>query len=137
MASFDVGQKPLQCRALQGAARDTAVVVAVVDQNPAFRLLAGDIGLARLPLRVEAVELHVEAFLGGFVGVDRAAHFGRDLCVGSSLLHPRDPFGLGRALLAKPASTFASLARMFLRPKKTQPFQRVPAMARAIEDNDL
>jgi hypothetical protein len=132
LASFDVGQNPFQCRTVQGTARNAAVVVAIRHQRPAFRLLAGNIGLARLPLRIEAVKLHVEAFLGGFAGVDRAAHLCRDHCLGSSRLHPRDAFGLGRALLAKPASTFASPARMFLRPKKTQPFQRVPVMARAI-----
>jgi hypothetical protein len=44
---------------------------------------------------------------------------------------------LVRVLPAKPASAFASPARAFLRPKKTQPFQRVPVIARAIEDSDL
>ena len=137
LASFDVGQEPLQCRALQRSTETPAVVIAIRHQRPALRLLAGNVRLARLPLRVEAVELHVEAFLGGFAGVDRAADLRRDLCLGPSLLHPRDPFGLGRALLAKAASPFASPARVFLRPKKTQPFQRVPVMARAIEDSDL
>jgi hypothetical protein len=65
LASFDVGQEPLRRGALQRAARNATVVIAVVDENPALRLLAGDVRLARLALGIEAVELHVQAFLGG------------------------------------------------------------------------
>ena len=111
-AGLDVGEQPLQRRALQRAAREAAIVVVVRNQGPAFGLLAGDIGLASLPLGVEAVELHVEPFLGGLPGVDRAAEAPDD-----RLLHAR--------------------LRWFLRPKKTQPFQRVPVIARATADSDL
>ncbi len=54
---LDVGDQALQRRPLQGAARETAVVVVVGHEQPALRLLARDIGLARLALGVEAVEL--------------------------------------------------------------------------------
>ena len=50
---LDVGQQPLQRRALQRAAGDAAVVVAVGHQHPAFGLLAGDVGLAGLALGIE------------------------------------------------------------------------------------
>jgi hypothetical protein len=58
--ALDVRQQAAQCRPLQGAAGDAAVVVAVGHQHPALGALAGDIGLARLALGVEGVELHVE-----------------------------------------------------------------------------
>jgi hypothetical protein len=50
---LDVGQQPLQRRALQRAAGDAAVVVAVAHQHPALGALAGDVGLAGLALGVE------------------------------------------------------------------------------------
>ena len=83
---LDVGQQPLQGRAVQRAAGDAAVVILVADQHPAFRALAGDIGLAGLALGVEAVELLLEAFLGGFAGVDGAAEL-----AGGRLGHARLP----------------------------------------------
>ena len=111
-ARFDVGDQALQRRALQRAAGEAAVVVAVGHQQPALGLLARDIGLARLALGVEAVELHVEAFLARLAGVDRAAELADD-----RLLHARP--------------------RWFLRPKKTSPFHRVPVIARATAESDL
>src|SRR5207237_1998175 len=107
---FDIGQKPLQGWALQRAAGEAAIVIVVRDKDPAFWLLAGDIGLARLALSIEAVELHVEPFLARFAGVDRAAELAND-----RLLHLR--------------------LRWFLSPKKIQPFHRVPVMARAIAES--
>ena len=73
LAGFDIGQQALKGRALQGAAGDATVVVAVGDQEPAFSALAGDIGLAGLALGIQRVELHLEAFLAGLAGVNRAA----------------------------------------------------------------
>ena len=75
LAGFDICEQSLERRALQGAAGYAAVVIAVGDQHPAFRALAGDVGLAGLSLGVQRVELHVEAFLAGFAGVDRATQF--------------------------------------------------------------
>ena len=68
-----------------------------------------DTGLA---LGVEAVELHIETFLARLARIDGAAELADD-----------------RLLQARP--------RAFLRPKKTQPFQRVPVMARATAESDL
>ena len=53
-AGLDVGEQPLQRRALQRAAGEAAVVVAVAHQHPALGALAGDVGLAGLALGVEA-----------------------------------------------------------------------------------
>ena len=68
----------LQRGPLQRAAGDAAVIVAIGHQQPAFGLLAGDVGLAGLALRIERVEVHVEAFLAGLAGVDRAANLADD-----------------------------------------------------------
>ena len=70
---LDVAQQPLQRRALQRAARDPAVVVVVGQRDPALALLAGDVGEPGLALGMEAVELLLQALLGGLPGVDRAA----------------------------------------------------------------
>ena len=53
-AALDVAQQPLQPRALHRAAGEAAVVVAVADKDPAFVLLALDVGERRLALGVEA-----------------------------------------------------------------------------------
>ena len=119
---LDVGQQALQGRPLQGAAGDAAVVVAVGHQHPALGALAGDVGLAGLALGVEAVELLLEPFLGRLAGVDGAAE-----------LADRWP-----AWRRRPAGFLRSCRpRRFFRPKKIQPFQRVPVMARAIAERDL
>ncbi len=97
---------------LQCPARDAAVVILIADQHPALGVLAGDVRLASLPLGVEAVELLLQPFLGGLARVDRAALFSHDR------------LGHVRAL------------RDF-KPKNTQPFQRVPVIARAMADSDL
>ena len=73
LAGPDVGQEVLQCRAVEGGARETAVVVVIGDEPPAFMRLAFDIGLAGLPLGIERVEFEIEIMLGRFAGVDRAA----------------------------------------------------------------
>ncbi len=112
-AQFDVGHETLQGRALQRAAGEAAVVVTVGNQQPALGLLAGDVGLAGLALGVEGVEGHVETFLGRLAGVDRAAL----LEGGPARLHGR---------------TF-----WLFKPKKVQPFQRVPVIARATAESDL
>ena len=108
---LDVGQEPLQGRAVQRAAGDAAIVILVAHQHPALGALAGDVGLAGLALGVEAVELLLEAFLGGFAGVDGAAQL-----AGGRFVHARLP-------------DFS--------PKKASPFHCVPVMARAMADSDL
>ena len=116
-AVLDVGKQSLQRGPLQRAAGEAAVVVTVGNQQPAFRLLAGDVGLASLALGVEAVELLIQAFLARLPGVDRAAELAEDLGRCGRLLH-------------RPAPERRT-------PKKTHPFHRVPVMARAIAESDL
>ena len=69
----NVGQKTLQRRPFHVAAGEAAVVVAVGQADPAFVLLAGDIGLGRFALGIQGIELLLQAFFGGLAGVDGAA----------------------------------------------------------------
>ena len=109
---LDVLQQAFQAGAFQRPARDAAVVILIADQHPALGPLACDERLARLSLSVERIELLLQPFLGRLARVDRAALFAYD-----RLRHVR--------------------ALRFLSPKNTQPFQRVPVMARAMADSDL
>ena len=73
LAQSDVREERLQGRALQGAAGETAVVIALGTEPPALVRLRLDIGLGCLALGIERIELLLEPMLGGFAGVDRAA----------------------------------------------------------------
>ena len=75
--------------------------------------LASDIGLGRIVLGVEGIEVLFQPLVGGDAGIDGAANL---FC--SSSLHDA------------PAS-FDGLSR---KPKNRGPFQRVPVMAWAIFD---
>ena len=76
---LDVGEQALQRRARQRGPGDPAIVVNAVGQrDPAFRLLlAGDVGRAGGALGIQRIEGLLEAFVGGFAGVDGAAHRGQ------------------------------------------------------------
>jgi hypothetical protein len=115
---LDILQQPFQAGAFQRAAGDAAVVILIADEHPTLGPLAGDVRLAGLALSVEAVELLLQPFLGGFAGVDRTAQLADDLRFILLHRHARRPL-------------------WFLSPKNTQPFHRVPVMARAIADSDL
>jgi hypothetical protein len=118
LAGADGGQEAGQGRALQGAAAVAAVVIGLGQANPAGVLLAGDVGLGRFPLRVQGVELLLQAFLGGLPGVDGTAN----------LRHrPRR-----RRLLVVPHD----LAPFPLRRKNRKPLQCEPVMALATADSD-
>ncbi len=93
---LDVGDQLLQRGAVQRAAGEAAVVVAVAQADPALGLLAGDVGLAGLPLGVEAVELHVEPFLARLAGVDGAAQAAGRFGLGLGAVIGRPPV-VGRA----------------------------------------
>ena len=60
----DVGQQPLQGGALGRTAGIAAIIVTGADQGPAVMGLTADIGLRRLVLGVEGVELLVEPVFG-------------------------------------------------------------------------
>ena len=71
---LDVGKQALQRRALQGGARDAAIVVTGGQRDPPLVLLAGDIGRAGLALGLQRVEVLLESFFRGFTGIDGAAY---------------------------------------------------------------
>ncbi len=124
-AGLDVGEEAPQGRALQRAAGHAAIVVAVGHQEPAFRALAEDVGLASLALCVERVERLLQALLADLAGVDGAAQLaGRWWGKGSLLPSPAT------------AGAHAAARCWFLRPKKIQPFHRVPVIARATAESD-
>src|SRR5258706_6692377 len=74
-AGLNVGYETFKGRAVERGAGHAAVIITVGDLNPTFPALAGGLGLAGLPLGVQRVELHLEAILAGFAGIDRAAQF--------------------------------------------------------------
>src|SRR5262249_46943472 len=74
LAGLDVDEQSPECGPVHVGAGEAAVVVVLGQADPAFVLLAGDVGGGRLVLRVQAVEILVEPFFGGLAGVDRAAH---------------------------------------------------------------
>ena len=79
-AGLDVPDQPLQRRALQRAAAVPAIVVAVVEREPAFMALAVDVRSAGLALGVEAIEVQLQTLLGtDFRRVDCAADLALDL----------------------------------------------------------
>ena len=114
---LDVGQQAFQAGAFQRAAGNAAVVILVANQHPAFRPLAGDVGLAGLALGVQAVEFLFKTLLGRLPRIDRTAQLTDELVAFDGRVH--------------------AAPRWFFSPKKTQPFQRVPVMARAMAERDL
>ena len=108
---LDILHQPLQAGPFQRAAGKAAVIVLVADRHPALGSLAGHERLAGLALGMQAIELLLEPFLGGFARVDRAALFAN------------------RGFHARALRLFS--------PKNTQPFQRVPVIARAMAEIDL
>src|ERR1019366_48465 len=72
-AFVDIGQKALQCRALHGAARNAAIIVLGLDQTPTLTRLALDKRFTGFALSLQRVEILLEALLGRFPGVHRAA----------------------------------------------------------------
>src|SRR5438094_7667850 len=64
-AGLDVGKQTCQRRPVHVAAGEAAVVVTLGQADPALVRLALDVGLGRLALGVERVEVLVKPFLGG------------------------------------------------------------------------
>src|ERR1019366_7488293 len=70
---FDVGQQLFERRTLHRRAGKAAVIICGLAQPPAFPLLTADVCLTGLALRVQRIELLLEALFGRLAGVDRAA----------------------------------------------------------------
>jgi hypothetical protein len=73
LALADLGEKLLQGRPLQIAARAPAIVVRLCQTGPALMALASDESLAGLALGMQRVELLLQSLFGGFAGIDGAA----------------------------------------------------------------
>ena len=74
-AILDIGEQPLERRAVHVATGESAIIVAMVDGDPPFMPLAGDERQRGIVLSLQAVVFLVEAFVGGLACVDRAAPF--------------------------------------------------------------
>jgi hypothetical protein len=119
---LDVRQEPSESGPINRAAGEPAVVVAVGQAGPALLLLAGDVGLGRLTLGVEAVELLVQTLVRGLAGVDGAADKFRRLR--SRLRALACLLGLHRA------------PPLPVNPKNSSPFQCDPVIAFATVVSD-
>ena len=65
-----VGQQTLQSGALHVGAGESTVAVRVRQYPPALHALAFDVGLGRLPLSIQRIELLIEAFLVALAGIN-------------------------------------------------------------------
>ena len=140
-AVSDSGEEGLEGRALQAAAGETPVVIALGTEPPALMGLGLDVGLGRLALGIERVELLLEPMLGGFAGVDRAAQGsgGRfhETPPGWCWRRPsrQRPGGRLRRGFSTVRTVPGPLGRFCCRsPKKRGPFQFVPVISRAISE---
>src|SRR3984885_5296090 len=134
-----IDEQLLQRWPLHRPAGKAAVVVTIPNQPPALVRLALDVGLARLPLGVEGIEILLKPLLGRDARIDRApqAASGRLILHGDA--SPADaPFALRTAvlflLLRRSAPTSAWGVFPWRSPKKRWPFQVVPVIALAIWD---
>src|SRR5580704_9057541 len=80
LPGLDVLQQPLERRPLHRPARQASIVIHIGKREPSGMTLAHDVGLASLPLCVERIEFLLEALVGRFSGVDRAADGGPGSC---------------------------------------------------------
>src|SRR5262249_16425577 len=101
-------EEPLQGRTLHRAAREAPIVILFGERNRSGMTLAHDIGLAGFALRVERIELLLEAVIGRLAGIDRTAKNLAGLRP-VRLAHLRPPWprrsaaiGTGRPSQAKP-----------------------------------
>ena len=69
----NVIEELLQGRAVGGSAREAAIVISGTNQCPTGMGLAADIGLRRIILGIERVEVLIETRLGRDPGIDGAA----------------------------------------------------------------
>src|ERR1019366_2725395 len=72
LAGADVREEPLERWAVQIAAPEATVVIALRQGDKPLTPLAQDEGFGRLALRVERIEVPIEALAGRFTGIDGA-----------------------------------------------------------------
>src|SRR6185437_10271567 len=109
----NVLQQLLQCRPIGISAREAAVIIAGSDLRPPGMSLTANVGPRSFILRIERVELLIEALVGRDAGVDGTA----------------DDLGLLSGHELPPAAPLRSR-----RPKNRGPFHRVPVIANATFD---
>ena len=135
-----IDEQLLQSRPIHRAAGEAAVVVTIPNQSPALVRLALDVGLARLPLGVEGVEVLFEPLVGRDPRIDRAAQAASCQSDPSWRASPPTRHSLlavgGRSfpLFRRSAPSSAAAAFPCRSPKKRWPFQLVPVIALAIWD---
>ena len=90
-----VNEQLLQRRPIHRPAGEAAVVVVIPDQSPALVRLALDVGLTRLPLGVEGIEILLKSLVGRDARIDGApqAASGRLILHGDASRRPN-----GRAI---------------------------------------
>ena len=81
MAGVDIFEKLLESRTVEVCAGESTVVVMSRNQGPAEMLLAYDVRFGGLALGMKRVKILIEALLGAFSSVDRAANGGNPLCI--------------------------------------------------------
>jgi hypothetical protein len=135
-ASANVVQHPPRRRAIHRAAGIGAVVVERGEGGPTFVLLARDIGLAGFSLRVERIELLLEALPPTICGCRRRSGASR---AGGSCFGGGRPLGFSEIVCAPfktSSGVAAAVAEVFVSPKNRGPDHWVPVMSRAILVSD-
>ena len=82
-----IDEQLLERRPIQRAAGEAAVVVTIPNQSPALMRLALDVGLARLPLGVEGIEVLFEPLVGRDPRIDRATETALGRLIPMATLH--------------------------------------------------
>src|ERR1700733_3438847 len=134
-----VDEQLLERWPLHRPAGEAAVVVTIPNQPPALMRLALDVGLARLPLGVEGIEILLKPLLGRDARIDGAPQAAPDRLVLHGEASPADaPFALQALvpflLFRRSVPTSAGVVFPWRSPKKRWPFQVVPVIALAIWD---
>ena len=94
-----VNEQLLERRPIHRPAGEAAVVVTIPNQSPALVRLALDVGLARLPLSVEGVEILLEPLVGRDARIDGAPQAASDRVILHGDASPADaPFALQTAV---------------------------------------
>ena len=117
LASLDIGEEPLQGRALYLVARELSVVVHLGKRDPSGVTLARDVGLTGFALRIERVE-------------SCSSHC-RTTCGCRSRSGKSRRTSGDQASACSPSALSTERPAHFLKPKKRGPDQWAPVISRA------
>ncbi len=76
LPGLDIGEQLPERGAVQGAARDAAIVIGLCEDRPPFMTLAKDEGLAGLALGIQRVEVLFQPFLRRLACIGSATNDG-------------------------------------------------------------